>query len=748
MHAHLILEVSATVLAVCAAALAGVHFRGKPRTSTLLIAAAFAAAAALDGLHMLFSLGHLPSDTPTQAIDLLEWSWLASRLMLALVLWLSTLTDRADGWVAKGKRKLEVVTAVTLGLLVGGVFALLARAPLPPLRSAFVDMPYPVELVPGVLFALAAWRLGKSQTFRRDPFDHGLLIGLILGAIGQLLFAPFSQVMFDARFDYAHVLKLASYVSVVFGGVGTLAHLYRRSDRYALDLRTEVATRERAESQIRLFEDVVVNMQVGLAVFRKGDSAEPGAMRLVACNPAASVAAGADLGAKIGLTLDEAFPGLTETELPGILMNVLESGEPLDLGEVDYRALGAERVIDIRLFPLPDRSLGITFEDVTARRTAFEVIEQRERELSEAQSIAHVGSWSWDVGADKVTWSDEMYRLFAYEPGAIDITFQVFLDHVHADDRARIRRTVLDAAQARETFYYDFRILRHDGVVRRLKAIGNVEGPADGPATRMSGTVQDVTEASEAEEVLRAFARRLESSNRELESFAYVASHDLQEPLRKIMTFGERLKERLRGQLGDEEADYFDRMMRATERMQRLIADLLNLSRVGMSHEPLGQIDLDRVLDDVLSDLEPRIVALGARVDVSALPDIRADPTQIHQLFLNLIGNALKFHREGVPPAVSVRSDLLEDETARGPRVRIEVVDNGLGFDERFHERIFEPFQRLHSRQAYEGTGMGLAICRRIAERHDGTIQAESRLGEGTTMVVILPVGDTEEPHS
>lgn len=360
-------------------------------------------------------------------------------------------------------------------------------------------------------------------------------------------------------------------------------------------------------------------MQIGLAVFRQADTAEPGAMRLVACNPAASVAAGVDLTSKVGLTLDEAFPGLTETELPGILVNVLESGEPLDLGKVDYPALGADRVIHMRLFPLSNGSLGISLEDVT--------------------------------------------------------------------------------------------------------------------------------EAAKAEQVLRAYAMRLESSNRELESFAAVAAHDLQEPLRKIMTFAERLRERLRGRLGDTEADYFDRMMRATERMQRLITDLLHLSRVGMSNETLGRIDLGRVLHDVQSDLEPRIAAVGARVDVSALPAIRADATQIHQLFLNLIGNALKFHRQGVPPVVSVRGELLENETAHGPRVRIEVADNGLGFDERFSERIFEPFQRLHGRHAYEGTGMGLAICRRIVERHGGTIQAHSRIGKGTTMVVILPVGHTEESH-
>ncbi len=746
--AHLFMEVSATALALCAAALAGVRFRGKPRMSALLVAAAFAGAAALDGVHVLFSLSIWPIGTASPQSELMEWSWLASRFVLAFVLLLATLSVGPSDVLERDKRVAEVTTAVVLAVLVGGLFILILRSPLPPLRSAFPDMRYPFELVPGFLFGLAAWRLAVSQTFRHDPFEHGLLIGLSLSAIGQILFATFSQAQFDARFDAAHLLKVASYLSVVFGGAGTLGVLYRSSNRYEFRLQTEVATRERAESQIKLFEDVVLNMQLGLAVVRQGESDGPGDLRLVACNPAASNVAGVELGSKIGLTLEEVIPGLGETGLPSILMDVLEAGEPVDLGEIDYRKLGADRVVDMRLFPLPDRSLGITFEDVTARRVAVEAIETRERELAEAQALARVGSWTWDVESDTVAWSDEMYRLFAYQPDAIDVTFKVFLDHVHPDDRQRIHRTVLDAAEAREKFKYDFRIIRSDGVVRRFKAIGNVEGPVDGPATRLSGTVQDVTEVAEAEESLRAFARRLESSNRELESFASVASHDLQEPLRKIIMFGERLRDRLRDRLVDDEADYFERMTRAAQRMQRLINDLLDLSRVGKSNEPFALIDLNHVLEEVLSDLEPRIVARAARVDIGGLPSIHADPTQIHQLFLNLIGNALKFVREDVPPIVSVRGELVASDDSDAGRLRIEVADNGLGFDERYSERIFEPFERLHGRQTFEGAGMGLAICRRIVERHDGAISANGRPGEGTTIVVILPILHTENPRA
>jgi PAS domain S-box-containing protein len=240
---------------------------------------------------------------------------------------------------------------------------------------------------------------------------------------------------------------------------------------------------------------------------------------------------------------------------------------------------------------------------------------------------------------------------------------------------------------------------------------------------------------------LRAYAARLERSNRELETFASVASHDLQEPLRKIRAFGDRLASKYGPQLEPDARDYLERMCGAAGRMQALIENLLSFSRVTTKAKPFVAVDLASVARDVLSDLESRIAQTGGRVEVGELPTLVADATQMQQLLQNLLVNALKFRRDGVPPVVRVTSRPLPD----GERFELRVQDNGLGFEEQYAERIFGMFQRLHGRSEFEGTGIGLAICRKIVERHDGTIVASGVPGEGALFVVIMPYRQPEE---
>jgi PAS domain S-box-containing protein len=254
---------------------------------------------------------------------------------------------------------------------------------------------------------------------------------------------------------------------------------------------------------------------------------------------------------------------------------------------------------------------------------------------------------------------------------------------------------------------------------------------------------KDITERKQAAQALEQKAEELARSNAELEQFAFVASHDLQEPLRKIRAFGDRLKLKCDGALPAEGADYLARMLNAAARMQTLIADLLTFSRVISRFEPFVEVDLKRIVQEVLGDLEVRIEKAGATVTVGELPTIEADPTQFRQVFQNLIGNALKFQKPEVKPLVEVSGRILpaEDENSElGDRCEIQVRDNGIGFDEKYLDRIFAVFQRLHNRQEYEGTGIGLAVCRRIVERHQGTITARSKPDEGATFIVQVPV--------
>ncbi|AMV17458.1 sensor histidine kinase [Planctomyces sp. SH-PL14] len=238
----------------------------------------------------------------------------------------------------------------------------------------------------------------------------------------------------------------------------------------------------------------------------------------------------------------------------------------------------------------------------------------------------------------------------------------------------------------------------------------------------------------------------LRTSNRELEQFASVASHDLQEPLRKIEAFGDRLKTRSTT-LEETSRDYLERILASASRMRTLINDLLSFSRVTTRAQPFARINLDKVAREVVSDLEGRLQQVSGRVEIGPLPEIEADPTQIRQLFQNLIGNALKFHKPDVPPVVQVAGQMLSP-SRKGAQVELTVKDNGIGFEEVYLDRIFEVFQRLHGRNEYEGTGIGLAICRKIAERHGGTITARSRPEQGAEFIVTLPVQqNTEETN-
>jgi PAS domain S-box-containing protein len=273
------------------------------------------------------------------------------------------------------------------------------------------------------------------------------------------------------------------------------------------------------------------------------------------------------------------------------------------------------------------------------------------------------------------------------------------------------------------------------------------------------GISEDITERKEAEERLRRFAGRLEQNNRELQDFAYVASHDLQEPLRKVQAFGDRLKTRCAEALSNEGRDYLQRMQEAARRMQILIEDLLSYSRVTTRANPFVSVDLNETVSHVLSDLEVLTEEIQAKIQVEPLPTVDADATQMRQLMQNLIGNALKFRRKEGQPEVTIRSRMVTDAaevkipklplrdfsiSPKNPYCLLSVEDNGIGFDEKYVDKIFVVFQRLHGRGIYEGTGVGLAICRKIVLRHGGDITASSQPGKGSTFTVLLPLRQTK----
>ncbi len=497
-------------------------------------------------------------------------------------------------------------------------------------------------------------------------------------------------------------------------------------------------------------------------------------------------------------------------------------------------------------------------EEVAERRKAEAVIRKRDKQLLEAQQIAQMGNWEWEVRSNTLTWSEEMHRIYGLRRDETPASFQDFLVHVHPEDINAVREKVQRAFAEKEPFSFDHRIILPDGTIRTLHGEGGVVLDSSGEVRRMVGTGQDITERKKSEEdiarardyyirlldefpnliwragvdgrcdyfnrswlaftgrtleqelgegwlasvhpedreycvatyaeamdarrpfvmecrlqyhdgsyrwildygmplfdVDRLFfgyigscfdieerrraqeivehqARALRQSNAELEQFAYVASHDLQEPLRMIQGFAQLLVRRYSGVLDDDGRQFLTYMVEGTGRMQMLIANLLTYSRLDKGSKEFGNVDSKTAAGMALFNLTKAVQESEAQVEIGDLPVVRADETQMVQLYQNLIGNALKF-RGAEPPRVQVAARNVGGEWL------FTVQDNGIGIEPEYGEKIFAIFQRLHGPDKYPGTGIGLAICKKIVERHGGKIWVGPQANRGATILFTLP---------
>lgn len=339
---------------------------------------------------------------------------------------------------------------------------------------------------------------------------------------------------------------------------------------------------------------------------------------------------------------------------------------------------------------------------------------------------------------------------------------------VYAQGQASLWYLLLATAATAAIFGGITVIFLEQGVLSRLRQLNqrvNHIGATHDLTTRVCLTGQDeltelaqtinwtMDQLQQVQQSLKRTSEALAASNAELQQFAYVASHDLQAPLRKIESFGQLLEADYSPALDEGGKAYLQRIQNSTRQMRELIQALLDLARVTTQSQPFKAVDLTEVLHEVIGDLTPQIQQLGAEVSVGSLPTLEADPIQMRQLFQNLIGNALKFHNPGESPMVSVSSqgcqggEAIESLNGKADeeRYQIAIADNGIGFDETHQDRIFKIFQRLHTREEYEGAGIGLAICAKIVKRHHGEITASSPPAGGATFAVTLPIGQPKQ---
>ncbi len=467
---------------------------------------------------------------------------------------------------------------------------------------------------------------------------------------------------------------------------------------------------------------------------------QDGRYRMV--NPALVDALGRPQEDIVGQTFADLLPPEVANAFMCRLEKLMETNAPLSV--VDRLQLdGERRMFETTLFPLSHNAaasgsglFGSMAADVTQREEMEQALRESRERLSLALDGAELGMWDWNIETGELVLNERWAEMLGYTLADVDPHIRFWGNLLHPDD-APVVMEVLDAHLEGHTPVYqtDYRLRTKSGKWKWILDTGKVLlRDEDGQALRAVGTHQDITERKRAEEKLKRYADNLKRSNDELERFAHVISHDLHEPARMVKSYLELLERRYQGQLDEKAHEYIDYAVDGAARMQEMIDALLNLFRVGTQDKRFLPTDVERVVKRTLTSLDRVIEEAGAEVFYDPLPTVLADKAQLAQVFQNLIANAIKFRRDGVAPEVYI-SSLRQDNMWV-----FSVVDNGIGIDPEQAGRIFQIFQRLHTREEYPGLGMGLALSKRIVEHHGGRIWVEPTSREGATFRFSIPV--------
>ena len=445
----------------------------------------------------------------------------------------------------------------------------------------------------------------------------------------------------------------------------------------------------------------------------------------------------------IGRSYRDILPELANQEIFDQLIGVLETGIPFHAKNqrVD---LVIDGILTVHYFnysftPIHDTYGNVyavmnTAADVTDLNVARQQVLEGEEKLRIAVQSADLGAFEVDLSTGKYLASARFMEICELEEG--EVTEETLESVIHPDDR-QIRKQAYDESIMTGQLNFEARLLCRDESVKWIRVKGIMLKSDTALPNSILGMVQDITEqklfAEKLRKLVKKRTRELRRSNEDLLQFAHVVSHDLKEPVRKIKLFNNLLKNELEPILDAKGKKYIDKVEHASERMFMMIDAILNYSSLNASGNPIEQVNLNEIIDNITADLELVIQQKQAIINVDTFPIIEGSPILMHQLFYNLINNALKFSKDGVSPIVTIKAQAISGQ------LKITVKDNGIGIEEQFTQQIFKAFERLHSKDVYEGTGLGLSLCKKIVERHHGTIEAVGTAGEGAEFIITLP---------
>tara|TARA_R110002110_G_scaffold64680_9_gene178803 strand:- start:3320 stop:5476 length:2157 start_codon:yes stop_codon:yes gene_type:complete len=558
------------------------------------------------------------------------------------------------------------------------------------------------------------------------------------------LLVPVSLGLMISFFRQPETIPTAAIIAVLFGLIALFAGFQRQSMRRTLrhdhQNRRLIDELHQARTQ---FQDAIESLPLGIMFFDEADRLILTNQRLKEYFPA--LASQLNPGTSFAdLLTDDAGsdpfmfdPDLTTDE---VIQRRLERHQNAS-GTFEIQAEGGRilRGSDTRA---PNGRTMTVFADITELRIRETELRHSRDRLFLVLDATEDGYWEVDLRRGKTFWSRRFRAILGLENLALTPTTSNLLTLVHPGDRHFVE-TALNRTDFTETRNFDleYRIIRPDGITIWIHDRGKAEVDNEGTVIRIVGAAADITDRVKKIRERNAALDALERQNIELEQFVTIASHDLQEPLRMMTGYLDLLRRRTKGSLDDEAIEYLDYSLQSGKRMQQLIRDLLDYSRIGTRGRPMEDISLSEALEEARLNLSLIIQETGAEFELpSCLPEVTADHSQIVQLFQNLISNAMKYQHEGQTP--EIRIAVID----RGNEWVIRVFDNGIGIAPADQTRIFGIFQRLHGRSAFPGTGMGLAICRKIVERHDGRIWVESELNEGAAFCFTLPIITGDPP--
>lgn len=497
------------------------------------------------------------------------------------------------------------------------------------------------------------------------------------------------------------------------------------------EVKNRLANEDLLTQQKTMLEALVDN--VSDAIIYTNSSRE-----IVLCNPGFTRIFGYEYEEVVGNNSAVLFKNDSEYKLQHETYFNLSAKARLQPWEVTYRRKNGElftgETLGGSVRDSNNKTLGYLglIRDITDRKRKQEEMKNLSERLSLATRSAELGIWDWDITNNTLVWDDKMHSLYATDRSQFSGEYEMLKRSIHPKDRDQAEEDLRLAIDGGKGFDSEFRILWPDQSIHYIKASGIVQKDNQGKAIRMVGINMDITERKKAEQEVNEYATTLEQINSELDEFTHVASHDLQEPIRNLISYSALLEEDVDGELSKSAKEDLYYITDAAKRMKRLVEDLLSLSKTRRYELKFTTVSLSDCVDDALQSLHLLIHESGTTIHRNSLPEVIGDPTYLTMLYKNLIGNAIKFVKDG-SPVIHLTVE------KKDPFWIFGVQDNGIGIKDKYLKQIFAPFKRLHGLSDYEGTGIGLAICRKAVERHGGKIWVESDPGKGAHFKFTLP---------